>query len=90
MNTMITISRPELYDIRGWRDLYSLALFETDKRELPSRIAKAEHALRIRAKELFSAGSDSGEEAQAVDDALYALQALRNCLEFRTMELEVA
>lgn len=90
MNTMITISRPELPEIRGWRDLYSLALFETDKRELPSRIAEAEQALRIRAKELFSTGSDSDEEVQAVDDALYALQALRNCMEFRTMELEVA
>ncbi len=90
MKTMITISRPELPEIRGWQDLYSFALFETNERELPSRIAEAEHALRIRAKELFSACTDSDGEAQAVDDALYALQALRNCMEFRTSELEVA
>ncbi len=90
MRTMITTLHSELPEIRGWRDLYSLALFETNERELPSRIAEAEHALRIRAKELFSARTNSEEEARAVDDALYALQALRNCMEFRTRELEVA
>ncbi len=90
LNTKINTITAAEAEIGEWRDLYSLALFETDRRELPSRIAEAEHALRIRAKELFSAPSDSREEAQAVDDALYALQALRNCLEFRTLELEVA
>jgi hypothetical protein len=31
---------------------------------------------------LFSAGSDTIEEDQALDDALYALHALQNCLEY--------
>ncbi len=88
---MNTISPPETPEIGRWQDLYRRALFETDKQKLPLRIAEAEQALRLRAKDLFWAGSDiSGEEPQAVDDALYALQALRHCIEFRTSEFEVA
>lgn len=69
--------------LRGWRELYSAALFETDKSLVPNRIAEAEKAIVARARELFSAGSDTIEEDQALDDALYALRALQNCLEFR-------
>jgi len=29
---------------------------------------------------------DNSEEGQAVDEALYALRALRNCLELKTSE----
>jgi hypothetical protein len=36
-----------------------------------------------RARELFAAGRDTIEEDQALDDALYALRALQNCLELR-------
>lgn len=68
---------------RKWRELYSAALFETDKNRIPTRIAEAEKAIVARARELFSAGSDTIEEDQALDDALYALRALQNCLEFR-------
>jgi hypothetical protein len=69
--------------IRGWRDLYVAALFETDKNRIPKRIAEAEKAIVARARELFAAGSDTIEEDQALDDALYALRALQSCLEFR-------
>lgn len=68
---------------RGWRELYSAALFETDESRIPSRIVDAEKAIVARARELFSAGADTIEEDQALDDALYALRALQNCLEFR-------
>ncbi|MHB8217926.1 MAG: hypothetical protein ACYDDS_17780 [Candidatus Sulfotelmatobacter sp.] len=68
---------------RGWRELYSAALFETDESRIPNRIVDAEKAIVARARELFSAGGDSIEEDQALDDALYALRALQNCLEFR-------
>jgi len=68
---------------RGWRELYSAALFETDESRVPSRIVDAEKAIVARARELFSAGADTIEEDQALDDALYALRALQNCLEFR-------
>ena len=69
--------------LRGWRELYTAALLETDKNRIPTRIAHAEKAIMIRARELFAVGSDSIEEDQALDDALYALRALQNCLEFR-------
>jgi len=69
--------------LHNWRELYSAALFETDKNRIPTRIADAEKAIVARARELFSAGGDTIEEDQALDDALYALRALQNCLEFR-------
>jgi hypothetical protein len=65
-------------DIRAWRKLYKAALFEVDKTKLPERIAQAERALALRARELFYAAGDSIEEGQALDDAVYALHALRN------------
>ncbi|HXM65573.1 MAG TPA: hypothetical protein VN911_02495 [Candidatus Acidoferrum sp.] len=68
---------------RSWRELYTAALFETDKNRVQSRIADAEKAIVARARELFAVGADTIEEDQALDDALYALRALQNCLEFR-------
>lgn len=69
--------------LQGWRELYISALFETDKQRVPTRIADAEKAIVARARELFSAGSDTVEEDQALDDALYALRALQNCLQLQ-------
>jgi len=68
---------------RNWRELYTAALFETDNNRLAGRIADAEKAIVARARELFSAGSDTIEEDQALDDALYALRALQSCMELR-------
>jgi hypothetical protein len=68
---------------RSWRDLYTAALFETEREKIPARIADAEKAIMVRARELFAAGADTIEEDQALDDALYALRALQNCLNFR-------
>ena len=67
--------------LEGWRQLYVAALFETDKTRIPERITEAERAIVARARELFSASSDTIEEDQALDDALYALRALQSCLE---------
>jgi hypothetical protein len=70
-----------------WRELYRTALFETDRQKLASRIGEAERALLLRARELFSmSGENSDKEGEAIDDALYALRALRHCLELRTNE----
>jgi hypothetical protein len=71
-------------NFRTWRELYKVALFETDKREIPMRIADAERAIRERAMQLFSSTIDNVEEDQALDDALYALHALQNCLGLET------
>ena len=61
-----------------WRKLYTAALFEVDKTKLQERITQAEKALALRARALFYAAGDSTEEGQALDDAVYALHALRN------------
>ncbi len=79
---MIEQTVPEVPS-RHWRDLYTAALFETERDRIPSRIADAEKAILARARELFSAGSDTIDEDQALDDALYALRALQSCLNFR-------
>ncbi len=67
-----------------WRDLYTAALFETDKSRIPARISDAQRAIVARARELFSTGKDTIEEDQALDDALYALHALQNCLQLQS------
>ena len=79
---MIDPSVPQILP-RNWRVLYTAALFETDKERVPARIADAEKAILVRARELFSAGPDTIDEDQALDDALYALRALQSCLNFR-------
>jgi hypothetical protein len=70
--------------VDSWRELYLAALFENDKQLIPGRIVNAEQAIVARARQLFAAGNDTIEEDQALDDALYALRALQNCLELRT------
>lgn len=62
----------------GWSGLYQDALFETDKDKVPQRIAEAESAIRARVDELAAVSSDHIEEDLLLDDALYALHALRN------------
>ena len=68
----------ESLDSRAWRGLYRAALFEIDEIKLPERIAKAEKAIALRARDLFHMAGDNIEEGQALDDAMYALHALRN------------
>ena len=65
-------------DSRNWRQLYRAALFEIEESELPARIAEAEKAVVLRARELFQAAGDNGEETAALDQAMYALHALRS------------
>jgi len=55
-------------------------LFETDRQLIPVRIAEAEKAIMERVNELFAIEADHIEEDQILDDALYALRALRNCV----------
>lgn len=63
-----------------WHDLYRAALFETDRTKVPERVAEAEKAILARIKELLTVTSDHIEEDQVLDDALYALRALRSCV----------
>lgn len=64
----------------SWHSLYQAALFEKDRESIPARIAEAEKAILDRIKELPGVDSDHIEEDQILDDALYALRALRNCV----------
>lgn len=62
---------------KSWKELYMAALYETDKCKVSERIANAEWALALRARELFHTGRENLHERQAVDAAIYALHALR-------------
>jgi hypothetical protein len=61
-----------------WRQLYSAALSEIDKSKVPERIAEAEKAVVLRARELFQAAGDNGEETEAPVEVMYALHAFRS------------
>ena len=65
---------------RYWRALYKAALSEIGNSKLQGCIAEAEKAVVLRARELFQAADDNGEEKEALEDAMYALRALgSNC-----------
>ena len=68
---------------RVWPQFYKAALFESDANKISGRIDEAETALVTRAHELFYLAGDNIEEEQAVDDATYALHALRSALKCR-------
>jgi hypothetical protein len=71
---------------RNWRGLYQAALFETDTSKLTGRIDEARKALMERARELFATSPNYEDESDAIENALYALQALENCLRSNTKD----
>jgi len=73
-------------DLRNWRGLYKAALFETDPNKMPSRIVEARRALVFRSRELFETSPNYDGETEAIENALYALQALENCLKSSTKD----
>lgn len=64
----------------AWQSLYHAALSETDRTKITQRIAQAEEAMLSRVRELATFCGDHIEEDLILDDALYALRALRNSL----------
>lgn len=70
--------RPVQMFPQNWRELYVAALFEVDPSKVAERIAEAERALVLRARELFHISGDHIEEEEALDNAMYALHALRS------------
>jgi len=70
---------------RVWPQFYKAALFEPDANKVSDRIVEAKTALcdMTRARELFHSAGDNIEEEQAVDEAMYALHALRSALKLR-------
>ena len=72
--------------LRNWRGLYKAALFETDTSKIPSRIEEARSALVFRSRELFETSPNYDGETEEIETALYALQALENCLRSNTKD----
>ncbi len=67
-----------------WTSLYTAALFDTNPSRIGDRIAVAEAAIMRRENELRASGGDHIDEQQNLEDALYALGALRKTVEFRS------
>jgi hypothetical protein len=80
LNAIAHTSNIQTPDLRGWKDLYVAALMESDRERMPSLIADAELAIVERARSLFKSSGDHIQEVHAMDDALYALHALKTCL----------
>jgi hypothetical protein len=76
---MSTAPMPRLQP-EQWRDLYVAALLEGDVNRLPRLIDEAERAIVTRARELFATAGDHIQEEESMDDALYALHALKSCI----------
>lgn len=76
---MATVTGQSSQTLR-WRDLYVAALLEGDQEKIPPLIENAERAIVDRARELFQAKGDYVQEQESLDDALYALHALKSCL----------
>lgn len=70
----------------SWKYLYRAAVFETNKHLMPMRISDAEDAIVQRIRQVSHAnGFDVELEREALDDAMYALEAWRTALEQRTL-----
>ena len=65
-----------------WRTLYRKAIQETDATALENELTDAERAVFARVHELGEkTGTDVEVEKDALDDAAYVLQALRETLD---------
>ena len=71
------------FDAQSWKDLYQAAMVESDVNKLPDRIADAEAAIVLRARQLFYTSGESSEEQESLDDAMCILHALRSSLKHR-------
>jgi hypothetical protein len=71
---------------KSWRALYRAALFETDASKLTSRIEEARKALVLRSRELFATSPNYDGETEDIENAIYGLQALENCLRSNTKD----
>jgi hypothetical protein len=71
---------PQSPETKNWKDIYIRALLEGDTNRVAPLILEAEQAIVERARELFQSSGDNIAEEVALDDALYALHALKSCL----------
>lgn len=73
---------------QSWKDLYQAAMRESDVNKLPERIADAEAALVMRARDLFYTSGDRFGEEESLDDAMCVLNALRSSLKRRPSAIQ--
>ena len=85
---IVKVDRGGTHALESWKDLYQAAIFEPDLNKLPERIAEAESALIVRARELFYTAGDSVEEGGSLDDAMSILHALLNSLKHRPTAIQ--
>ena len=67
-----------------WRELYKAALAETDTQKLPERIQEARRAVVLRSREIFSVSPHHHDEVEAIEAAMYGLNALESCVKLKT------
>ena len=67
-----------------WKALYRAAIFETDRSLGSQKVAEAEKAILARERELFYAPG-TFDEKEDLEDALYALRALRTAWQHATV-----
>ena len=70
-------------DNLAWKRAYMAAVLEKDRRRVIELIPEARTKLYERLRELKEAGSVPCDEVEAIDDALYQLQALQSSLSYR-------
>lgn len=69
-----------------WKKAYMAAVLERDRTRLPGLIEVANKTLCERLRELLVSAPVPCDEASAIHDALYMLQALRSSLLYREDE----
>jgi hypothetical protein len=72
----------------SWKELYQAVICESDLNKLPERIADAETALVMRARDLFYTSGDKIDEAESLDNAMCILHALRSSLKRRPTAIQ--
>lgn len=70
---------------RHWRVLYRSAVLETNNSQMAKRLSEAREAIAKHMRELFrETGADVDGQREAMNDAMYALEAIRVALELKT------
>ncbi len=64
----------------NWKQLYLAALFERNKAIMPEKISEAQRVIAMRRRRILHLSGSHSQERQALDTALFSLQALRECL----------
>ena len=74
-----TVSSPKHTD---WKSLYRAAILEASSNAVPQRVLEAEKAVLARGREIFCENGNH-EEAEELEDALYALRAFKTAWQYR-------